>query len=119
MINWIIIIILVIVGIFAIKLNHLRHRFFIIILVLIALFFYVTVTFVSAKNNVSMNSYDGFMNGVRVYGGWLANGFQNTKAIVGNSIKMDWTSSNASFFNKNQDSKSKSSNPQASVKIRR
>lgn len=118
MINWIIIIILVVVGIYAIKLNHLRHRFIIIALVLIALFFYITVTYVATRNNVNMDSYDGFMNGVRVYGGWLANGFQNMKTIVGSSIKMDWTSSNASFFSKQQSSNSKSSSSnQASVTI--
>lgn len=118
MINWIIIIILVVIGIFAIKMNHLRHRIFIIVLILIALFFYLTVTFVAAKNSVNMNSYDGFMSGIRVYGGWLANGFQNMKTIGGNAIKMDWTSTNATFFDKNagnKNSKSTSKSNKASV----
>lgn len=112
MINWIIIIILVVAGIFAIKMNHLRHRIFIIALIFIALFFYLTVTFVATKNNVNMNSYDGFMNGVRVYGGWLANGFQNLKIITGNAMKMDWGSTNATFFSKN--SKNTNSKPTSS-----
>ncbi len=120
MINWFIIIILVIAGIFAIKMNHLRHRVFIIALILVALFFYLTVTFVAARNNVNMNSYDGFINGIKVYGGWLANGFQNIKAITGNAMKMDWKSTNATFFSKNSkntNSKSSSSSNKASVTL--
>lgn len=120
MINWIIIIILVIAGIFAIKMNHLRHRIFIIAIILVALFFYLTVTFVATKNNVNMNSYDGFVNGMSVYSGWLANGFQNVKAIAGNAIKMDWTSTNATFFSKNTkntNSKSASGFNKASVTL--
>lgn len=109
MINWIIIIILVVIGIFAIKMNHLRHRMFIIALIVVALFFYLTVTFVATKNNVNMNSYDGFINGIKVYGGWLANGFQNMKLITGNAMKMDWTATNATFSNKNAKTNSKSS----------
>jgi len=106
-INWIIIIILVIVGVFAIKMNHLRHRTFIIILVVLALFFYASVTFIASRNNLSMNSYDGFINTMKVYGGWLANGFGNIKVLTGNAVKMDWTSVNGSFSSKNKINNSK------------
>lgn len=120
MINWIIIIILVIVAVFAIKMNHLKHRTFIIILIVLALFFYVSVTFIASKNNLTMDSYDGFINTMKVYGGWLANGFGNVKVLTGNAVKMDWTSVNGSFTSKPvNDSKQVAYRPagQASVKF--
>ncbi|VVB78951.1 Uncharacterised protein [uncultured archaeon] len=97
MINFIIVIILIVVAVVAIKMNHLRHKSGIVVLILIALFFYVTVTFVTNKNNIDLTTYDGFMSGMKVYGGWLVNGFQNIKSITGNAVKMDWTATNASI----------------------
>jgi len=107
MINWIIIIILIVVGILAVKMNHLKHRAFIIAIILMALFFYLTLTFVTSKNNVNLSTYDGFINGMKIYGGWLANGFGNLKEITGNAINMDWTGTNSSFFDKKSSSNSK------------
>ena len=50
MISWIVITILVIVGIFAIRLNHLKHRFFIILLIMLALFLYTSMSVVTVSN---------------------------------------------------------------------
>ena len=123
MINWIIILILVVVAVLAIKMNHLKHRSVIIIVVLVALFFYASVTFIAAKNNLTMDSYDGFISTMKVYGGWLANGFQNIKVLTGNAIKMDWTATNATFFGNSTSATTTDSKPavyksgQASVKF--
>jgi len=100
MISWIIVVILLIIGITAIKLNHLRHRFFIIMLVVLALFLYTSITFLTEKNDLSLEDPEGILNVLKVYNGWLANGFKNLKTITGHVIKMDWTSTNASFFEK-------------------
>jgi hypothetical protein len=120
-INWIIIIILVIVGVFAIKMNHLKHRTFIVILVIVALFFYASVTYIASRNNLSMDSYEGFVNTMKVYLGWLGNGFQNIKVLTGNAVKMDWTSVNGSFIGNNTANTASDSKqvykPQASVKF--
>jgi hypothetical protein len=113
MVSWVIIIILVIAGIISIKMNHLRHRVFIIILIMIALFFYITMTFVTNKNEVDLTTYDGFVKGMKIYGGWLANGFSNIKALTGNAVKMDWKSTDGSFFSNS--SKSKTDNSKATV----
>ena len=98
MISWIVIVILVAVGIFAIKMNHLRHRAFIILLILLALFLYSSMALVGSKNELKYDSSEGVMNAVRIYGGWLVNGFQNMKDITGEVIKMDWSSTNGTFF---------------------
>tara|TARA_B100000315_G_C14302592_1_gene462525 strand:+ start:50 stop:352 length:303 start_codon:yes stop_codon:yes gene_type:complete len=98
MISWIVIIILIVIGIFAIKLNHIKHRLFIISLVLLALFLYSTMHLVTTQNEVDLTSIDGIISTVKVYTGWLANSFNNFKEITGNVIDMDWVNSNSSFF---------------------
>ena len=100
MISWIVIVILVIAGIIAIKMNHLRHRIFIIILILIALFLYTSMTLIVKDNALNLNSVDGLFNVIKVYTGWLANGFQNLKVITGNALGMDWGNTNSSFTDK-------------------
>lgn len=107
MISWIVILILVIVGIFAIKLNHLRHRFLIIVLIVIALFLYTTMNLVSTENNLDLKTTDGVFHSIKVYTGWLANGFNNLKDLTGQAINSDWSKSDASFFNKNDSNSTK------------
>lgn len=98
MMSWIVIVVLVIAGIIAIRLNHLRHRFFIVLIILLALFLYTTMTMVSEVNEFELNSADGVVDALKVYLGWLANGFNNLKELTGKAIKMDWKSTNNSFF---------------------
>ena len=100
MISWIVITILVVCGIFAIKMNHLRHRVFIIILLVLALFLYTSITLVDNRHDFDYKSSEGVFDAMKIYTGWLANGFQNLKTITGNAIKMDWSSTNGSFLNK-------------------
>ena len=104
MINIIVIAVLLIVGVIAVKMNHLRHRIFIIMMILLAIFLYVSFYTVTATNNLDFKSPEGVINAVRVYLGWLANGFNNIKVLTGNAIKMDWTSTNGSFLNKTSNS---------------
>ena len=99
MISWIVIVVLVVVGIMAIKMNHLRHRVFIVLLILLALFLYTSMAFISNQNNLSFNSSEGIFTAMKVYTGWLANGFENMKTIVGNAVKMDWISSDRNVSN--------------------
>jgi len=101
MITWVLIVILVIFGIVALKLNHMRHRVFIILIIAIALFLVISITYVNNKNQLDFSSTEGFMNAGRVYMGWLANGFTNLKDITGHAIKMDWTSTNGTFLKNN------------------
>lgn len=120
MINWIIIVILVIVAVFAMKMNHLKHRAFILVIIVLALFFYASVTYIASRNNLTMDNYDGFIRTMKVYGGWLGNGFQNVKVLTGNAVKMDWTSVNGTSTGQNSaiDSKQAVYKPgQASVKF--
>ena len=96
-INWIIIGILILVGFISIRLNNLKHRFFIIILILLALFLYSSMAFTTESKDLDLSSSEGAFSASKIYFGWLANGFQNLKSITGNAIRMDWTSTNRSF----------------------
>ncbi len=100
MIGWLIIVILVVVGIIILKMNHFKHRVWIVLLILLALFLYLSITVVYNKYDLELNSTKGVFSAVKIYFGWLSNGFQNMKALVGNAIKMDWTSSNDSILDK-------------------
>lgn len=104
MISWLIIGIMVVLGIIVLKTNHFRHRFWIFFLILMAIFLYVSITVVHSKYNLDFTTFEGLSNSVKVYLGWLGNGFQNMKNLVGNAIKMDWTSSNESLLDKTNSS---------------
>lgn len=98
MMSWIVILILTIVGIFAIRLNHLKHRFVIILLILLALFLYSSISLITTENNLELNNVNSIFSAIKVYTGWLSNGFHNLKEISGKAISLDWSNSNNTFF---------------------
>lgn len=69
------------------------------------------MTSVTNKNSLDLKSSGGIFDAVKIYAGWLANGFQNLKSLAGNVINLDWESSNETFFDKtSEDLKSKTTN---------
>jgi len=93
-ISLVVILILVITGIVVISMSHLKHKFFIFFLILIALFLYSTMILVTKQNSLDFSSPKGVFNAIKVYTGWLVNGYHNMKDITGKAIKMDWASTN-------------------------
>lgn len=100
MITWIVIGALLVLGIIAIRMNHLKHRLFILLLVTIVLFLYVSTVLVKAKYDLDLTTPNGIVMAGKIYVGFLANGFNNMLAITGHAVKLDWTNTNATFFNK-------------------
>lgn len=96
MIAWILVGLLIIGALIFIKISHYRHRIFVITIVLVALFLYVSIAYVASKNEMDFGSYDGMVKSVKIYGGWLFNLVGNFKSLTGSAIKMDWTSTNGS-----------------------
>jgi ABC-type multidrug transport system permease subunit len=96
-IHWIVIVILAIVGFTVIKMNDLKHRFFILLLIFFALFFYTSIVFISDKNSFDLSTSEGVFAAIKVYMGWLANGFHNLKSLAGKAVEMDWKATNSSF----------------------
>lgn len=100
MISWLVILILVVAALIALKMNKIRHKMWIILVILLALFLYTSLALVYTQNELDFKSVEGISGAVRIYLGWLGNSFENMKVLTGNAIGMDWTSTNSSFFNK-------------------
>ncbi len=115
MANWIIIVVIVLVGYLIIKFGNIRHRFFMILLLLFALFLYLSMAYVTKQNDLDFTSADGIVKSLKIYGGWLGHGFQNLKILTGQAVKMDWTSANGTFIDKAINSKTTKTNDKASV----
>ncbi len=98
MVSWIIVAILAILGFLVIKVINLRHKFFIIMLIVLGLFLYTTLSIVAEKENLDLTTTKGFFNSMKVYTGWLANGFENLKTLSGRVVQLDWKSTNKTFF---------------------
>ena len=99
MISWIIIVVFIVAGIVLIKMNHFKHRIWIILVVLLVLFLYSTFYIVNTQNKLDFTSFNGFVSSMKIYGAWLTNGFYNFKSLSGNAVKMDWSSTNSSNNN--------------------
>jgi len=99
MVSWIIIAVLLIAAVMAIKLNHLRHRVWIILVIVVALFIYISTAIVYKENQLKVESTQDFFDAARIYLGWLGNGFQNLKSLTGNAVNMDWKSTNGTLIN--------------------
>jgi hypothetical protein len=116
MVNWIIILVIVFAGYFILKLGNLKHRFFIILFLLITLFLYLTMVYVNRQNNLDFTSADGVFKSLKIYQGWLANGFHNLITLGGYATKLDWTATNGSIIKTNP-LENKQNNKQASVTL--
>jgi hypothetical protein len=107
MISWVVIVLLILAGIIIIKVSHLRHKFFVIVLIFLAIFLVTSVYFIYNVHGLDLSSTKGFFSSMKIYGGWLANGFNNMKVITGNAVKMDWSNTNATFLNNTDDNPNK------------
>ncbi|MDD5192242.1 MAG: hypothetical protein PHH54_05890 [Candidatus Nanoarchaeia archaeon] len=109
MVSWLIIGILVVLVFLVLNLGHMKHRVWVFLIVLLVLFLYISISVVYHKYDLSFDSTEGAVDSAKIYLGWLGNGFSNMKTLVGNAVKMDWTTSNESSPAKtNSSSKSNS-----------
>lgn len=99
---WIIVAIVIIVGFTYIKFSSTKDQIKLVIVVILVLFLFGTILIVYTSNKLELSSSEGITESIKIYFGFLANGFKNLKTITGKAIDMDWTSSNASFFNKTE-----------------
>jgi len=74
-----------------------------VMLILLALFLYSSMALVTNSNELSFDNTEGLFQAMKVYTGWLANGFDNFKDITANVIGMDWTSTNSTFFEESEE----------------
>jgi len=88
--NWLIIVALVILGFAFIKMRHIKHKFYLIILLVVILFVYVSATRVLSNKNFDFRSASDIGSAVKLYFSWLGSVGGNFKNIVGHVISMDW-----------------------------
>lgn len=109
MFNWFIIIVIVLVIIVLSKISHLkhtRHKLFLLVFIFLLAFFAISFYLVCRYNNIDMTTVNGFTAGMKVYGGWLSNSYQNIAVLTGYAIGMDWKANNASVISNNTNNSS-------------
>ena len=102
MVSWAVIVIAVVLILLIVKIGAFKHKFFMILLILLILFLITTTILVSKENKLDFSTTKKSFDSIKVYTGWLANGFQNLKVLAGRAIDMDWESTNETFFEKNE-----------------
>ena len=87
-----VIVIFLVIGVLAIKMSDLRHRFFVLFLILCALFLYSSFMIISEKHLLDLSSSKGVFAAMGVYSEWLVHSYENVKVLTGKAIEMDWVS---------------------------
>ena len=90
MIYWIVIAALVILGFIFIKMMHIKHKVYLILLIILILFVYVSATKVLSGQNFDFKSSSDVGKAVKLYFSWLGGVAGNFKNMVANAIKLDW-----------------------------
>jgi len=97
-IQWIIIALFILIGLWALKLEHHARKVKIVAIALIALLVYFSMIGIFTSEKVSLTSPRGITNAVYVYFGWMGQTAGNlwdigtdTVTLVGNAIKINNT----------------------------
>lgn len=87
---------LFIIGVIAViifallKLKHVQHRFLIILIVVLALFFFLSANKAIKNNNINLKSLDGILAVFKIYLNWFSQLGHNFTELGGYAIKMNW-----------------------------
>jgi len=76
---------------FFLRVKHLKHKIFAVIIILFILFFYTTAATLIREHDIDFTSFDGIVSATKIYFSWLVSMFSNLKDVTSNVIKMDWT----------------------------
>jgi len=90
LIFWVIGIILIMLIFTFVKVKYIKHKLSWIIIIVLAVFIYITFMMSIIGKNVDLNTYEGIQTSIKLYLLWMANAFENTKVITANAIKLDW-----------------------------
>jgi uncharacterized membrane protein YozB (DUF420 family) len=89
--SWILIaVLLLLAGIVLIKLKEQKHKYFYTILFVIGLFLIISLIYVYYVSDISLKTYDGFVNLGKSYMSWLGAAFKNIGSISGYAVKQEW-----------------------------
>ncbi|MBU2577085.1 MAG: hypothetical protein KKF50_05185 [Nanoarchaeota archaeon] len=95
-IQWIVLGVLIILGLWYLKMEHHTRRVKIIVIVIIGILIYFSMVGIFSSEKVNLTSPRGVVNGVYVYFGWIGQTASNlwdvgtdTVRTVGNAIKIN------------------------------
>lgn len=88
--NWIIIAALVILAFVFLRMSHVKHKVYLMILLFVLLFVYVTGSRIFDEHDLDLKSVEGVGQVLKVYFSWLGSVKDNFKDVAANVIKIDW-----------------------------
>ncbi len=89
--NWWVILIIFVAIIILFKFKHVSHKFHLMVILIIILFFYISFSNILSRNEIEINSISGMAVAGEAYYDWMRHVFDNTRTIVGNVVRMDWS----------------------------
>jgi len=99
-INWVIIGIFVVIGLFVLKMEHHSRKIKVLLIAIIGFSLYFSVVGMMSSEKVDITSPRGIINAVYIYFGWIGETTTNlwnigtdTVSLVGNAIKLNDTDS--------------------------
>lgn len=95
LIGWWFILVLIVLIFVVLKFKHIKHKFFLIFMILVILFLYVSLSNVLSNTEANLTSFSGIAKAGKVYYGWLVHAFGNVKSLTGNVLKMNWSVNNS------------------------
>jgi len=87
MIAWIILGIFLIIGLIIIKLGYAKSKIKVIAIFLIIVLVYASASSVLSKNDIKLNSVDGYGKAVSLYLGWMVDAGSGLWKVSGDVIK--------------------------------
>jgi len=101
LIHWIAIILLILIGIYLVKMDHHARKIKIVLIIIVGLLLYFSIMGVFKSEQVDVTSPKGIVGAVYVYFGWIGQTMSNlwdiggdTVNLVGNAIKTNNTEEN-------------------------
>lgn len=88
--SWIIVGLVLLAITLFVKASNKGQNFWSYVIVVAALFFVLTIVYVSTLPGVSLTSLDGVMRLGKLYFTWLGQFFKNVATLTGNAVKLDW-----------------------------
>ncbi len=89
-ISWLIIGILVVVAFLLLRFKEVRHRIGLFTIILLLLFFIISIGYVTKVNHVNVSTFDGVAQVSQFYFVWLKGVAKNLVGITGYAIKQNW-----------------------------
>ena len=74
-----------------IEIKRFKHKIFVILLIVLVIFSYVSFAVVAQDNELDFTSFSGVIEATKIYFSWLGSIFGNLKQITANVFKLDWS----------------------------